>query len=266
MPRGAPGDRAYRTLLLHGLADSSGVWTHVVGRFPPEHRVVAPDLPWSGAAIGGYAASYTRPTDAIATALAGPDGTADVVVAHSFSANLLLALLDAELRAGGRPLRRYGIRRMVLVSPFYRRRPEDFGWAAMAYFMNDFHRIMEEGLRAAALGRIPDDVLLDMAYRVRERVGPYGWTSFFDTYLRTPWLAVGELDVPCLVISGGDDIAADPSEAAALAADLPHAHLELVPGCGHFPMVSAPETFAGAVSGFLGDLHPVVRPELETHT
>lgn len=259
--------RSRRMLLLHGLANSANVWADYLEHAPPDHAVWTADLPWRAAAISGFADSYDRTTRAVLAAIEGVDDPGaregKVIVAHSFSANLLLALLDREHRAGRDPLRRYGIDRLVLVSPFYRRSTDEFTWDSMAYFLNDFHLIMAEGLRVASRGRVSDGVLLDMAHRVRERVGPYGWFSFFDTYLRTPRLALDRLDVPCLVISGADDFAAHPSEAEALVADLPRASIDVVPDCGHFPMAIAPKRFANAVSGFLGDTDPVPRRELE---
>ncbi|WP_157361945.1 alpha/beta fold hydrolase [Haloechinothrix halophila] len=260
-----PQERPYRMLLLHGLANSASVWENYLAQVPATHCALTAELPWRAETIVSFASSYDHTIDAVKAALRGLDGLADVVVAHSFAANLLMAMVDHELRHGRNPMPQYGIKQIVLVSPFYRRQAHDFTWRDMSYFFNGFHLIMEEGLRVASRGRVADDVLLDMAYRVRDRVGPYGWTAFFDTYLRTPWLLLDRVDVPCLVVTGEDDIAAPPAEAMALARELPDARLEVLPDCGHFPMAASPTAFAAAVAGFLGELDPMPAAELETN-
>jgi pimeloyl-ACP methyl ester carboxylesterase len=137
----------------------------------------------------------------------------------------------------------------VLVTPFYRRRPEDFDWNAMTGLHEDFVNIMDEGIRAHARRPIEPALRTEMARRVCERVGPYGWTRFFETYLRTPWLRTDLIRVPALVVTGGRDGAV--AEARDLADDLPHGSLELEPSCGHFPMIEKPGWFTKVLSRFL---------------
>ncbi|GGS36243.1 alpha/beta fold hydrolase [Actinokineospora fastidiosa] len=169
-----------------------------------------------------------------------------VVVAHSFSANLLLSLLDRtpELGVGG----------IVLVSPFYRAEPEGFEWADIARYLNDFHLIMEDGIRAQGGQRLSPGVRRELALRVRDLVGPYGWTRFFQTYLATPWLRLDRVTTPVLVLSGENDFAALPAEARALAAALPNARARVLPDCGHFLMAERPERFAAEITRFVHSL------------
>lgn len=248
-------------LLLHGLANSSTVWHGFLTATRCGLSLHTADLPWRGDGAPGWDHGRVPPTTAVADALRSPAGGAGVVVAHSFSANLLLELLDAELAAGGDPVARYGIRGIVLVSPFYRPAPEDFDWASMQHFMTGFHRIMEDGIRVHARGRLGAEARLAMAEKVRDRVGPYGWTSFFTTYLATPWLRLDRVRVPCRVLAGADDFAAAPAESAALAARLPAADFRELAGCGHFLMSERPAEFAAAVDEFVtGGLPAVPHP------
>jgi pimeloyl-ACP methyl ester carboxylesterase len=59
------------------------------------------------------------------------------------------------------------------------------------------------------------------------------------------------LTMPTLVICGEADIAAPPAQSRDLAANLPNARLEIIPGVGHLPPVEAPAKLAGLIESFL---------------
>jgi pimeloyl-ACP methyl ester carboxylesterase len=231
------------TLLLHGLAGSGGVWEPFAERAADRLELWAAELPWGG---GGAWSRREDPgrwvTDALAATTAAAGRRPDVLIAHSFAATLTLALLADGVDLGGA---------VVLVAPFYRARPEDFGWDTIAYYLNDFHRILAEGIRVRAGTRLDEDLRADMALRVRERIGPYGWTRFFEAYLRTPGLDLGRVGTPVLIVAGQDDFAAFPTDAHALGDALPTARTHVLPDCGHFPMVERPEEFHRLVDDFL---------------
>ncbi|WP_166436054.1 alpha/beta fold hydrolase [Cellulomonas shaoxiangyii] len=237
----APGGGTRRVVLLHGLAGGPATWAPVAQRVgvhpaagaPP---VVAPALPWHSGADPSWAWDATDPGRVLDTLLA--DG--DVVVAHSFAAVLLLARLCGDL-----PVRPAGV---VLVSPFYRPDARDFRWSTLAHYLDDFHLLLAQGVRAVASRAIADDLLADMAVAVRDRVGAHGWVRFFTAYLGTPSLDVAALDVPLLVVHGQDDDVALPADGAALADRVPGARLVPVAGAGHFPMLTAPDAVADAVA------------------
>ncbi|ATL86038.1 alpha/beta hydrolase [Streptomyces samsunensis] len=248
-----------RALFLHGLASSGAVWDGLAPHLPPDLETWTADLPWRADHVQPWSRRPER-TDWIVTALERLPDPPDVVVAHSFSANQLLDLLSREAEAGNDPYERYGIRGVVLVSPFYRRSPDDFAWDSVSGMQRDFLHIMEEGLRTHSARRITPEVRRHMAERVCERVGPYGWVRFFEHYLRTPWLRTELITVPGLVVTGQDDFAA--AESALLAADLPGAGLHTVPGCGHYPMSEHAESFSALVGAFLGRLPDRAAPHL----
>ncbi|MFD1147564.1 alpha/beta fold hydrolase [Saccharothrix hoggarensis] len=250
--RHAEGERA-RLLLLHGLANSSTVWSEFVRHADRGFDIWSADLPWRGEGVASWSNRGDLPAW-IAEAMDEVPGGAGVVVAHSFSATLLLTLLDREASAGRDPFERYGIRALVLVSPFYRTDPEDFDWADISRYLNDFHLIMEDGIRVHAGGRVGPDLRRDLAHRVRDHVGPYGWTRFFQTYLDTPWLRTDAIRVPCLVLAGERDFAAPPGEAVSLAGRLPDADVRVLPDCGHFLMSEQPGGFADAIAEFVAAL------------
>ncbi|MGW5127626.1 alpha/beta fold hydrolase [Streptomyces sp. NPDC004069] len=242
-----------RALLLHGLANSSSVWDELAGHEAGGLDLWAAELPWGGGGSPDWAYGQDA-SRAVADALGQVPGGTGVVVAHSFSTVLLLDLLSEELARGGDPFARLGIEGLVLVSPFYRRDPESFEYGVVGDMLENFRRTMEEGIRVVAGPRLDPSLRRDMAQRVCERVGPYGYLSFFRSYLHTPWLRTDLITVPCLVIGGEDDFTAVPAESTALAAALPDARCRFIPGAGHFPMVERADAFSAALGEFLDAL------------
>ena len=70
-----------------------------------------------------------------------------------------------------------------------------------------------------------------------------GWTSL-------PWLH--RIRTPVLVLSGDADPIVPPVNARILAARLPEAELEIVPGAGHLLLMERPTVVAARISDFLG--------------
>nr|URG41745.1 Pep15 [Streptomyces sp. NAK02211] len=248
-----------RVLLLHGMADSSSVWDRLCTLVPQRAQlrraeIHTAELPWRGTGPPQWAhrldpASWLAET---LDELAGTVGPADVVVAHSFSALLLLDLVcgtSAPTGTAGSPGPR--LPGMVLVSPFFRPRPEDFDWGTMTGLPEQFVRTLEEGIRVAAGPRSKPELHRALAERLCETIGPYGWSRFFELYLRTPWLRTGEVRTPALVVSGTEDRIAVTGEARDLVARMPAAKLRTFEETGHFPMAEQPERFADALDDFL---------------
>ena len=61
---------------------------------------------------------------------------------------------------------------------------------------------------------------------------------------------LGEIDVPCLVLVGEDDIAMPVPMAQTLAQNLPHAELVVIPGAGHLSNLEQPRAFDRALELF----------------
>ncbi|MGW7362911.1 alpha/beta fold hydrolase [Streptomyces sp. NPDC054841] len=232
-PAGPP-----KAVLLHGLGGRSAVWDRFVEEMTDPIGLRAVELPWRTLGDPGW--SHTgEPGRAVTDAV----GTADVVVAHSYSANLLL-----EEYASGR----LAPRPTVLMSPFYRSSPGDFDWTTISFYLNEFHQTFLEALRLGDTGRYPEAHRVWMAGRLRDHIGPYGWMRFFTSYLHTPFLDLDVIEAPVLVLTGAADIAARPDDGRALAAALPDGRYVQVDGCGHFPMLERPALMARTVSDFLG--------------
>jgi pimeloyl-ACP methyl ester carboxylesterase len=242
-PAGTDGP-ARRTLLLHGMGGGAAGWDPVAPLLSQDLELWDTELPWATTGDPKWA----RDTDAaswVSTAIAQVEdtgGPVDLVVAHSFAANAVLELMD---RAGGdwqRPV--------VLICPFYRPDAGDFDWNTMGYYVEGFHRMLDEGIQLRAGHRIDPATRERMADRLCDLMGPYTWLRFFDTYLHTPLLHPEDSDVPTLVLGGEHDHGAQPDGVRALVERIPQAVGGVLPDCGHFPMAERPEDLARIINQF----------------
>ncbi|MET8028128.1 alpha/beta fold hydrolase [Streptomyces avermitilis] len=246
-----------RMLTLHGLAGSASVWRAYEQRASSRVELWEAVLPWSADGDPDWSLR-DDPADHVEHALDSVPGGADVIVVHSFTAGPALEALAR--RGAGR-----GPRAAVVVAPFHRRTPGEFTWDDATYYLGGFHRILDEGLRISAGERLAPQLRAAMALRVRDRIGPYGWQQFFGAYLRSPFLDVGALRLPVLVVAGTEDFAAPPDDARALAAALPDGRFRLFDGCGHFAMAEQPDRFADAVHGLLREVFAGTAPHPSDH-
>ncbi|WP_189984807.1 alpha/beta fold hydrolase [Streptomyces capoamus] len=238
--------RSVRALALHGLAATGAGWRPYEEHAGPGVEVWTAELPWGQTGGSGWSLPGGDPAGWIGAALDEVPGRVDVLIAHSYSALLALehlATAPRHTRPGG----------LVVVSPFHRRDPGDFHWDTAQHYLGIFQDVFDEALRLASTRVLDAGLRRDMALLVRDRVGPYGWLRFYDSYLRSPFLDTAALDLPVLVVAGRDDRFAPPEDAEALAGALPRARLSLLDACGHFPMAERPREFADAVHAFVNE-------------
>jgi pimeloyl-ACP methyl ester carboxylesterase len=229
-------------VLIHGFGSHLGVWTSVLPALDG-YRVLRLDLLGFGESSrlpGDYSPEGQAAAVLAAMNAAGIDEAA--VVAHSMGASIALTLAEQA------PER---VSRLVLLAPWvydeqvpwaYRdaRRPgigelvvglwhaEHLAWRFEYSFYDDAY-VTEEildsaremlrrpGTRAAALATIRS---LDLAGRQE------GYVS---------------VNQPVLVVNGREDQVSTLPYAERLVAQLPVARLEVLPWCGHLPMIEAPE-------------------------
>jgi len=83
------------------------------------------------------------------------------------------------------------------------------------------------------------------------------------TFRRQTEIALSRIDsrprlpgytIPVLILSGADDVVAPPETQAELAAGLPNAQIETIPGAGHFVLLEQQDACARAIARWLADL------------
>jgi pimeloyl-ACP methyl ester carboxylesterase len=250
--RGWSGEPVMTIGLVHGLGENSKIWNELVERLPDDLVVWNFGLPWDAAA-GNQWALEREPTVWLERALALVPAVPDVLVAHSFGANVLLDHLS---RDGAVSLSGSGLKGLVLMSPFYRPTPTAFDWDVISYYLNDFPDLLRGGLAALRRGSAPPapELVEGMVEKVRDRIGPYGWLRFFELFSATPMLDIAAVDVPTLVIGGDRDTASYPEDCRSLARALPRASVEILPRCGHFPTIDHPDRIVALLDKFLRGL------------
>ncbi|WP_162466920.1 alpha/beta fold hydrolase [Streptomyces taklimakanensis] len=255
--RGAPAEAGHRALLLHGLGSSESCWDAFAAHRPSGLDLWTAGLPWRA---GGPFAIPERDESAwITEAIARVPGGVDVVVAHSYATVLLLALLADAAAGGADPREELGIRGVVLVSPFFRQRPEDFSWAELPGFLDRLRLGAADGIRLMARKSLDPDLRAEMAEHACAQLGPHWVVRYLNAYLRTPFLPVELVGLPVHVIVGDRDPIAPPAEGESLAARLGNASIDRIDDCGHTPMAERPERFSLTVRQFLTTLsagHP----------
>lgn len=257
--RHGPEDGDVRGLLLHGMANSAAVWDRFRAADRSGTAWSAAELPWRGEGVAEWSHDDdpVRWIEAAIRQAVAERGSLDVVVAHSYSATMLLDLITREDTTA----ERLGLRAVVFLAPFYRPRSDMFSWDTMTDLADKFLLTMEEGIRVIGGGRGNPARRRHMAQRVCERIGPYGWTRFFDQYLRTPWTRTDRITVPAMVVTGADDRIAATEESAALAERLPSGLLVRL-DCGHFPMVERTDDLADALTDFTAPLRATTALEM----
>jgi 3-oxoadipate enol-lactonase len=236
-------------LLLHSLLADRAVFDRVVPLLATQRRVVVPDLPGfggsssAGATIEGIADRIAGLFDALHL------GNDVDVLGNGFGGFIASTLA---IRHGAR------FDRLVLADTGIGFTPEGKqSFYAMA------ERVRQSGMEAivdVAMKRLfPDDFIAAHPEVVAERRAALVRTN--PEFFAEACLALAALDLSSqigtirnrtLVVVGELDSATPPPMSRALAKALPDAELLEIPGCGHAPMVQAPQTFIETISGFLG--------------
>lgn len=236
--------------MIHGMGAGWDIWETLQWGLSDTFRTYSLNLPWSGRENPRWPC-YIGGAEWLRLGLQLVPKKTTFVVAHSFAANVLLEHLNSHGTGY--------LRGMVLISPFYKSRTEDFEWEVMTYYMNYFQTLLEQGLRARArTAGLTADYLHAMAKKIRERIAPLGWLQFFNTFIRTPMLELHQFSIPTLVIAGETDIASPTADCLALVQTLPNARLEIIPNCGHYCMLEQPHKVLSLVDKYVKEWSAVL--------
>lgn len=86
--------------------------------------------------------------------------------------------------------------------------------------------------------------------RERQATAHYAWRPYLHNPGLKRWLH--RIDVPTLVLWGAQDRFATPDYASKLAERLPSAHLQQIPGAGHYPHIEQSDKVLAALEAFAG--------------
>lgn len=246
-PAVAGHPRPPSVLLLHGMGGGPGDWDSLAPHLPAHLELWEVKLPWSVTGDPSWAADERRVRQCVSAPIGQLRHTLgkapDVVIAHSFAANVLLELLAAGDLAAAAPA--------VLISPFYRT-DESMEWASVIPTLRECYSRLDGEIRARRGSRVSDELRQAMVRRAAELMGDHAALRFYETYQRTPRLKLESVTTPVLLIAGGDDVAPVVRGTRALGDRIPRASLAVLDSCGHFPMIERAREVAGLIETFAG--------------
>ena len=240
--------------LFHSLLSDRASFDAIVPELSKSFRVIVPELPGFGrsqAVTGGLAAVADRMAEAVKDAAGGEDA---IVLGNGYGGfvALQMAIRHPGIAAQTRSCR---LRRGVLrAGP---RGVPQHGGGIQSQGAGRDHRCRDApavraGISGAASGpdgRSPRGV---PAHRSRTCFAPPA--TRWRTSTCGPNLQ--KVKVPVLVLVGEHDEATPPPMSHELAAGLPQARLEIIPGCAHVPQLQSPAMFLDAIGGFLPATNP----------
>lgn len=232
-------------LLLHGMGGGPGDWDSLALHLPAHLELWDVKMPWSFTGDPSWAAEGRPVTQFVSAPIGHLRHTLgrapDVVIAHSFAANVVLELL-AEANPAPAAL-------AVLISPFYRT-DDSMEWASIIPALTECYSKLGDEIRARRRSRMSDELRQAILRRAVELMGDSAALRFYETYQRTPQLKLESVTTPVLLIAGGDDVASVVRGTPALGGRIPRASLAILDSCGHFPMIERAREVAGLIETF----------------
>lgn len=234
-------------VLVHGLGSNAiQDWGRLLAPLGRHYHVYAPDLPGFGRSERPASADYGVPmqVEAVSSFMAAVGVGRARVVGNSMGGWIVARL------AGEHPEL---VERLVLVAPAGMRPSDAAPIPAEALLPHD-----EDGVRRlVAVVRhkppaMPSFLVRDiLARKLREE-----WIirrTLESMRAGRDWLngTLGRAEMPVLIIWGKQDRLIPVGYAAPLQAELAHARLEVLDGCGHVPQADCPEAFDRALTAFL---------------
>jgi 3-oxoadipate enol-lactonase len=234
-------------LLFHSLLSDRASFDAIAPKLSQSFRVLVPELPGFGrspAVAGDFAAVADRMAEAVKDASGGKDAIVlgngyggfvalQMAIRHpGIAAKLVLADCGAAFSEPGRE----AFRNMAAASREGLAAITDV--AMRRLFAPEFqaaHPDLMQDRRAAFLKTDPE-------------VFQAACAALAALDLR-PELA--KVKVPVLVLVGEHDEATPPPMSHELAALLPNARLQIIPGCAHVPQLQSPDVFLDMIGGFL---------------
>jgi len=234
--------------LFHSLLSDRASFDAIVPTLSRAFRVIVPDLPGFGgseAVSGGLAAVADRMAEAVRE---GAAGAKTIVLGNGYGGFVALQMA----------IRHPGIaERLILAdcgAAFSERGREAFRNMAAASKAKGLAGITEVAMRRLFAPEFQDshpDLMQgrrEAFLRTDPEVFRAACTELAELDLRPE---LGKVRLPVLVLVGEQDEATPPPMSRELAAGLPNARLEIIPGCAHVPQLQSPEIFLDMIGAFL---------------
>jgi 3-oxoadipate enol-lactonase len=234
--------------LLHSLLSDRASFHAITPELSKSFRVIVPELPGFGQSLavsGGLAGVADRMAEAVKD---GAGGQGAIVLGNGYGGFVALQMA----------IRHPGIAAKFVLA--------DCG-AAFSEPGREAFRNMAAASKAKGLAAITDVAMRRLFAPEFQAGHPDLMADRREAFLKTDpdvfrdaCAALAELDlrpqlskvkVPVLVLVGEHDEATPPPMSCELAAGLPQAHLEIIPGCAHVPQLQAPKLFLEAIGDFL---------------
>ncbi len=234
--------------LFHSLLSDRASFDAIVPELSKTFRVIVPELPGFGrsqAVTGGLAAVADRMAEMVKHAADGEDA---IVLGNGYGGFVALQMAIRHPRIAAK---------LVLA---------DCG-AAFSEPGREAFRNMAAASKAKGLAAITDVAMRRLFAPEFQAAHPDLMQDRREAFLRTdPEIfraacdalatldlrpELGKVQVPVLVMVGEHDEATPPPMSHELAASLPQAHLEIIPGCAHVPQLQSPRLFLDVVADFL---------------
>jgi 3-oxoadipate enol-lactonase len=235
-------------VLFHSLLSDRASFDAIAPQLKKSFRVIVPELPGFGrsqAVAGGLAAVADRMAEAVSDAAAGDHA---LVLGNGYGGFVALQM---------------AIRHPDIATRFVL---ADCG-AAFSEPGCEAFRNMAAASRAKGLSAITDVAMRRLFAAEFQAAHPDLMADRRAAFLRTDLDvfcaacdALASLDLrpelasvktPVLVLVGEHDEATPPPMSHELAAGLPQAHLEIIPGCAHVPQLQSPKLFLEVIGDFL---------------
>jgi len=255
-------------VLIHGITLGIGVWARQFRDLADRHRVIAMDQRGHGQSIGGADGySFERLADDLITVLEHREVTDAIVVGHSMGGMVLqtaaLGRSDALARhaagivllatdAGPAIPGRFGPPLGVLTGRAAGRGARYAEQRGKGVYPGS--NLATWGARVC-FGSHPRPADVELVRSISAAVSPRAMSELLVPLLAFDVRAeLGRIDLPTLVVVGTRDVVTPARRARAMAARIPGAAIEVLPGCGHLVMLERTEVLDGLLDRFSADL------------
>ncbi len=244
-------------VLLHGFPTSSRLWHSVVRDFPDGHRLVVVDLPGYGrsdpcaadeSTVGGHAAALRALLDDLQVERGclvghGLGGAVTQAIAVQWPERVSSLGLVSSAGFGVRPRRMARLARAI--GPLARRLPPGL-------LAGLVHGGVRRGFENPERSHLTLDTCLNAFTSPAGRDALAGHLAALGADESALWSArLGELRMPAAVIWGAEDPFYPSSLGERLAAAIPEASFEVIPGAAHFVPEDSPEPLRRAIVALL---------------